>query len=463
MAAAETYSSSSLEAAQSYAQGQELQWSGKWDEAIKAYERAVQIDPNLGRAYTGLAVAHDNLGQRQEAGKYFQLAMAKVDRMSERERYRTYGAYYLAMRNDQKAIEQFSALIKQFPADDAGRTNLALAYFFNRNIPRAIEEGRLAVEINKKNLLYRNNLALYAMYGGQFDDAIREAGEVLKLDAGFRKAYVAMALAQLAQGKTAEAEAAYHKLEGVSARGASLASIGLADMALYDGRNADAIGILEKGIAADLAGSGGAAAAAIKLAAVAAARRNRAQALEAANRALATGKPEGAAFAAARVLLESGQEAKALAVAAEMGARLEPEPQAYAKLLEGEAQLAKGKAREAIRPFQEAQKLADTWLGRLDLGRAYLESGAYTEASAELGACIKRKGEATAVFFDDVPTYRYFPPVYYYLARAQEGLKSPGAAESYKTFLTIKAKADVGDPMVADAQKRAKVLMVPGL
>jgi len=29
--------------------------------------------------------------------------------------------------------------------------------------------------------------------------------------------------------------------------------------------------------------------------------------------------------------------------------------------------------------------------------------------------------EATAVFLDDVPTYRLFPPVYYYLGRAQEG------------------------------------------
>jgi tetratricopeptide (TPR) repeat protein len=456
MLAAETYSTTSLDAAQAYSKGQEVQWKGQSDQAIQFYEKAVSLDPNMGRAYAGLAVAHANLGQREEADKYFQLAMAKTDRMTERERYRTRGAYYLAVRNDQKAVEECSNLIKQYPADDAGRTNLALAYFYSRNIPRAIEEGRKAIEINPQNALYRNNVALYAMYGGQFEDAIREAGEVLKLDAAYRKAYVAMALSHFALGRTADAEAAYRKLEAVGAVGASMAAIGLADLALYEGRRADAIAILEKGVAADLANKYGSSAAAIKLSAIAAARRS----AEAAGRALAqaAGKQPGAEFAAARTLLEAGQEAKAMAVASQMGALLAPEPQAYAKLLEGEAQLRKGNAREAIRIFEDAKKLADTWLGHLDLGRAYLEAGAFTEASSELDVCLQRKGEATAVFLDEVPTYRYLPPVYYYRARVQEGLKSAGAAESYKTFLSIMAKADEGDPMVADARKRAAAL-----
>jgi len=455
LAAAETYSSSSLEAAQSYAQAQELQMSGKWDEAIKAYEKAAAIDPNLGRAYAGLAVAYVNFGWRQEGEKYNQMAMAKTERMSERERSRTNGAYYLAMRNYEKAIEQFSALLEKFPADEAARSNLALAYFYSRNISRAIDEGRRVIEIFPKDLTYRHSVAFYEMYGGRFDDAVRDAGDVLKSDPTFAKAYVAAALANLAEGKTAEAEQLYAKLAGVSARGASLASIGLADLALYEGRSADAIVVLEKGITADLKG-GRSGPAAAKMAALAAAQTNRTRAVEAAGRALAASKQEGSRFPAARVLLDSGQEAKALAVAAEMGARLEPEPQAYAKLLEGEAQLARGKAHEAIRLFGEALKLADTWLGRLDLGRAYLEAGAFTEASEVFYVCMKRKGEATAVFFDDVPSYRYFPPVYYYLGRAQEGLKGAGAADSYKTYLSIKAKADPGDRLASDARKRLR-------
>jgi len=111
------------------------------------------------------------------------------------------------------------------------------------------------------------------------------------------------------------------------------------------------------------------------------------------------------------------------------------------------------KPREALNAFQEAQKFSDTWLGRLDLGRAYLDAGAFTEASSEFDVCLNRRGEATSVFLDDIPSYHLLPNVYYYQGRAREGLHSSGAAESYKTFLDIKANG-AGDPLVADARKR---------
>jgi len=92
-------------------------------------------------------------------------------------------------------------------------------------------------------------------------------------------------------------------------------------------------------------------------------------------------------------------------------------------------------------------------IGRFELGRAYLEVGAFTEADSEFDQCVKRRGEATSVFLDDVPSYHLLPAVYYYQGRAREGLNSPGAAESYQTFLSIKEKG-MGDALVADAQRR---------
>ncbi len=80
------------------------------------------------------------------------------------------------------------------------------------------------------------------------------------------------------------------------------------------------------------------------------------------------------------------------------------------------------------------------------LGRAYLEAGEFIEAHSEFDMCLKRKGEASSIFLDDFPSYRYFAPVYYYLGRSQEGLKSPAAKESYQKFLKIKERADAGIP-----------------
>ncbi len=136
-----------------------------------------------------------------------------------------------------------------------------------------------------------------------------------------------------------------------------------------------------------------------------------------------------------------------------MGSALEADPQAYGKLIEGEIQLKHGKPQAALKLFLESRKLADTWMDRFDAGRAYVEAGAFAEAGSELEACIKRRGEATALFLDESPTYHLFPPVYYYLGRAQEGLKSPAAVESYKIFLGLKQNAD-RDPLAADARRR---------
>ena len=455
LAAAETFSAASLEAAHSYAMGQDAQYLGKQEDSIPNYLKAVELDPNFGRAYASLTAVYANLGQREEAEKYYQLAMAHIDRMTERERYRARGTYYLMMRNPVKAIDEFSTLLKQYPADTGGLTNLPLAYFYRRDMARALQEGRHATEAYPSKLLYRSNMALYAMYAGDFQTAAREASAVLEKSSNYVLPLVALALSQLALGQPAESEKTYQRLSGTSVRGASYAASGLADLAVFEGRVDDAVGVLEKGVEADVANNKSTVAA-TKLAALAEAhllRGRKAKALEAADRAAALSKNENVQCALARVYVEAGQVAKAHELASGLAARLEPDPQAYAKIIEGEIRLKTGKAREAIQLFQDARNLSDTWLGRFDLGRAYVEAGAFTEAFSELDACMKRRGEATAIFLDDVPSYRYMPPVYYYLGRAQQGLKSPAAAEAYRTFIAIKQKGGQ-DPLLADARKR---------
>jgi hypothetical protein len=121
--------------------------------------------------------------------------------------------------------------------------------------------------------------------------------------------------------------------------------------------------------------------------------------------------------------------------------------------------LSRGVRSGAIKLFQEAQDLVDCWLGRFLLGRAYLEAEANPEAHYEFELCIKHRGEAASVSINDLPTYRYFPPVYYYLGRAQQGLGSEAAAEFYSTFLKIKEEAEPHDPLVEDAPRTAQRLV----
>ncbi|HXB67403.1 MAG TPA: protein kinase [Candidatus Acidoferrales bacterium] len=459
IAAAETFSSQSLEASQQYARAQELQWAGKWDEALKAYSRSADLDAGLGRAYAGMAAILANQGRKQEAERNFKLAMSKIDRMSDREKYRTRGGYYLMERAYDKAIEQYKALESQFPADSAGIAGLALAYFYKRNMPAALEEGRRAVAIYPDNVLLSSNATLYAMYAGDFSTAIRESQRLLKLSPGFEKVYLGLGLSQLAQGDETAAAETYRKLAPLSTWGASASAVALADMALYQGRPDEALSILEKGVSADLAAKDPSRVAAKRAmeAQVWLMKGQDAKAIAAAELASNGTTDESLLYPAAMVYIEAGKSDKALELSRTLNQRLEPDAGAYAKLIEAEAQMKRKDYRDAVRTFQDAQKIADTWLGRFGLGRAYLAAGAYTEADSEFDACMKRKGEATAVFLDDEPSWRYFAPVNYYLGRSREGLGSPGAAEAYRNYLKIREKS-ANDPLAADAKKRLRSL-----
>jgi eukaryotic-like serine/threonine-protein kinase len=452
----ETFTTSSLEAMNAYARAQESIKQGKRPEAIEEYQRAIKEDPNFGRAYSGLAVAFQNAGELKKAAEYQQLALARLDSMNDREKFRTRGIWYLMTKNYQKAIEEFSALVGRFPGDSAGHNNLAYAYYIARDMAKAVEHGLHYVKIYPKNINGQGNLAWYAIGAGDFAMALVQAKKALELNPKFEKACVCAALSEIGQGRSDEAEAWYQKLEPLSFLGASLAAIGRADIALYEGRLSAAAKILENGLEADLKNNKPDMAAEkwIMLGQARLGQGQKSKAVEAADRAIALIPEVNIAFPAAEIYSEGGKDEKAEALAKDFEAKLEPEPRAYAKLIEGLLAEKKGRTNEAITAFIEAQNIVDTWIGRLALGRAYLKAGAFAEAHSELEKCDKRRGEAAAVFLNDIPSFRYVPQVYYYLGRAQEGLKSPAAKESYQKFLKIKEKAEAGDPLVEDARKR---------
>jgi tetratricopeptide (TPR) repeat protein len=456
LAAAETFSAASVEAAHEYATGQESQQRGDSQGAVLHYTKALQFDPNLGRAYAGLAVVSANLRRREDAQKYFQLAMARIDRMTERERYRTRGAYYLFLRDYEKAAEENSALVRKYPVDVGGLANLALAHCYRRDMTAALEAGASALRLAPRNLLNRGNLAAYAMYSSDFESAAREARAVQDASPSHITPRVVIALSELGRGRLPQAIEAYEALAKVGRAGATLSAQGLADLALYEGRTADAVAILQAWIVNDEKENPSAAATKlVTLASAELALNHVAAALSAADRAVALSKGDSIAFMAARAYLQAGNERKARALQADLSPRLTREPQAYAKIIEAEALLRRGDARAAVTAARDAQQLLDTWIGHFMLGRAYLELGAFPEAHEEFERCLKRRGEAAALFVDEVPTWRFLPAVHYYLGRAQEGLKSPAAAESYRAFLAIKQKADpAADPLIEDARRR---------
>src|SRR5205085_5313478 len=110
-----TFTTSNVEAVHQYSIGMEQQFAGKAEEALQSFSKAAELDPNFARAYAGMAAAAGNLGQMQDAEKYAKLAMAHVDRMTERERYRVRGLYYIRSENWQKCVDEYTVLVNQYP------------------------------------------------------------------------------------------------------------------------------------------------------------------------------------------------------------------------------------------------------------------------------------------------------------------------------------------------------------
>jgi tetratricopeptide (TPR) repeat protein/tRNA A-37 threonylcarbamoyl transferase component Bud32 len=456
----ETFTTTSIEAMKAYAHAQELADEEKPEEALQEYLKALDYDPNFGRAYASIAVVYFNLGQYKEAEKYFQEAFKRIDQMTDREKFRTQGSYYLMKRDFKNAITQYSSLLEQYPGDFTAHAMLAFAYFYARNMTKAVEEGQQDVKYSPQSLKGRFNLSWYALAAGDFQTAEDEAQGILEQDPDVLDVYVVLALAQLAQGRPAEAAETYQKLEGLDSRGAALATTGLADLAVYEGQLKEAIKLLERGIDFDQANKENyiAAEKSIMLAKALLIQEKNSLAVAAVERALEIDVSNDILFSAAQVCLATGDVEKARALAAELNKKVESEPRAYAKLIGGEMSLVRGDVSTAIGLFMEAQELLDTWLGHFFLGKAYLEAEEFPQAYSEFEQCLKRRGEATSVFLNDLPSFHYFPPLHYYLGRAQEGLGSEAANESYAEFLRIKEKDDGSDPMVQDARRRAENL-----
>ncbi len=455
LAAAETFTAASLEAMSAYARGQDLAVQGEFEKALAAYQEAVASDPEFGRAYAGMGVVYGNLRREAEAEESYQEAFKRLDRMSERERYRTLGGYYLLVsRNYEKAIENYQTLVDLYPADGGAYSNLGYAYHMVRLFDRAVDAGRRSVELDSGNLIKRINFAIYATYAGDFETAIAESETVYEQNPDFGYALFTLGRAAAAAGDPTAARDAFARLTESGGMGSSLAPMGEADLELYLGQTGDAITRLEPAIEA----SDNPFQKAAMLVAMAEAQLALGQsetAADTAESALELSKHESIQYLAARILMAAGRAEVADELALELENKLQSQTTALSALIRGERALDRSQLGTAMREFRLAREEFDFWFDHFLMGRAFFEAGHFPEALDEFDHCVRGKGEITDVFLVDSATLRYFPPALYWLGRSHEALGNVTAAnELYREYIGLRGDADPPDPLAADAAER---------
>ena len=456
-AAMETVTAGSLEALNAYERGQDLARSNKLPEALEAYRRAIALDPDFGRAYAGMAVVYNDLKDEPQKNAAYETALKHLGRMTEREKYRTLGTYYLlTARNYEKAIENYQTLLRLYPADTAGHGNLGMAYMLMGHPDLAANEAREALKIYPRNLKQRYNLALYQMYAGDFDKAIRDGSAIIEETPSYAIGYYPVALSMIATGDVAGAQKIYARLEAQGTVGAGLARLGRIDQAMYQGRYREADQLVADALAEDQKSANVTAQAQhqIDAAQIAAALNQPARAAAAARKAVTLATHESVLFPAARVLVETGHVDEARAIAKTLENMLQLHTTAYARLIDAEIAVREGRYGAAIEAFRDSIKRRDTWFARYLLGQTYAKAEHFAEALAELDIAFKRRGEVTDVFLYDTPTLRYMPPVYYWLARSQQAMGIADARKTYERFVQLRADADTADPLAQDARTR---------
>jgi tetratricopeptide (TPR) repeat protein len=458
-ATVENFTAASLEAARDYVSALDLSYSGEHEQAIALFEAATEKDPNFGRAYSGWALSAYKLGRKEEADELWKQALTLMNTMTERERLRTLGLYYAVVTNNLiKAKESFAELVAKYPSDAAARNNLQVVSFMTLDFQRASDEGKVLLELYPNSFLYRSNFALLSTYSGGFAEADAAAQQLVTEDPDYAVSYLVIASAAMSRGDYDAARAAYTQMLSAtkSEYDESMGTFGLADVELYLGNFAKARELAEQGIEEDFA-AGNKAGAATKLILVAESyigEGNKQKATETARQAYEAGNRTSQKVLAALVALAAGESALAREVKDSLGKELQPQSRAYGLMIEGVLLRQELELIAAIDKLQAALEMADLWLIRYQLGLAYFDAGFFAAAGDEFRLCgTDRQGEATAMFLDDVPTYRYLAEVPYWLGRSEESLGMTDAAK--ENFMKYVATRTNGGPLVDDARQRS--------
>ncbi len=138
----EKATSASLEALQAGAEGAKLFLAGNAEGALKLYQQAVELDPNLAVTRGRMGAAYLFLGNTELSAASYTRAYQLRDRLTERDRLNTEIDYYGRVTGDwEKEYSSVLRFLEIFPRDVLGHANLRAAFVYLGQPDRAADEA----------------------------------------------------------------------------------------------------------------------------------------------------------------------------------------------------------------------------------------------------------------------------------------------------------------------------------
>ena len=121
----------SLDALKALSVGRKMLQEKSPEAGIPFFNRAVELDPNFAAAYSALGIAYYNLREPGLASQNLQKAYDLRDKVSEREKFRISGNYYLLVTGElEKAIQTYETWAQTYPRNNEPFGNLGVDYTY---------------------------------------------------------------------------------------------------------------------------------------------------------------------------------------------------------------------------------------------------------------------------------------------------------------------------------------------
>lgn len=140
---------SSLEALRAYSLGlREANEKGEAD-AIPLLKRAIELDPNFAAAYSALAHRYNNLGELSMASEFAQKAFDRRERVGAREQLEIFEVYYgFVLVDVDQQMRNYQVWKQTYPRDWQPRQNSAINLQLFGEYDRALPEAQEALRLN---------------------------------------------------------------------------------------------------------------------------------------------------------------------------------------------------------------------------------------------------------------------------------------------------------------------------
>ena len=162
----------SLEALKTFSLGIKAMREKGDPEAAPFFKRAIELDPNFALAYVSLGISYSNLGEATLAAENIKKAYELRDHVSEREKLRISHAYFGNATGElEKANQVLELWAQSYPRDATARGNLGNAYLTLGQWDKALVECNETLRLDPDIITTYGNLGLIYLALNRLDDA----------------------------------------------------------------------------------------------------------------------------------------------------------------------------------------------------------------------------------------------------------------------------------------------------